>query len=365
MATTITSITPITPNPFDDKPKDIDAFAASLLTSVFHSLAGTWTHEIHMENATTVDIPAAGHGLCSFTLREASRIQGVDDSAGGVEEMLVHENGEYSIEGSAQSSIYMPSLLWSRNFVWRMDKRGSNPVIVRPQLEKQRRPSSAGRKGSFFRRLSLRNSDSLPLAKEAESRRMSAQSEEGNSGGGGSMWRRMTVPVMRRNSKAGVLLEEQPGLDDRVGGLSNIQQTERSLPSPCDEARVIPQIDIYTTKPQTRKISFHLHSLTFNIQPDLWRQQSSNGEELIIEAQGHHFSGEERYGTKYEFNLRSKPNRRTDEDEATSCYYVERWSAVEVVRGPAGKDKMTTTRYSKTRRAKGSAAAPVLPVLIP
>lgn len=44
----------------------------------------------------------------------------------------------------------------------------------------------------------------------------------------------------------------------------------------------------------------------------------------MIEAQGDHFSGEERYGTKYQFVLKSKSNRGIDQDEAASRYYVDR-----------------------------------------
>jgi hypothetical protein len=363
---TTTTITTDTLNPFAHKPNENDAFAASLLTSLFHSLAGTWTHELRMENATMVDLPTTGHGLCNFTSRAASKIKGLDDSADSVEEMLIHENGDYSIEGSGQSSIYMPSLLWSRNFVWRMDKRGSNPAVVRPQLEKQRKSSGAGRKGSFFRRMSIRNSDPLPIEKEAASRRMSTQSEKGDNRSNGSMWRRMTVPVIRRNSKAEALEEEQaepkPEPDDPIEEVPIPHQTEIPLPPSQNEATsVIPQIDIYTTKPQTRKLSFHLHTLTFNLQPETWHHLLSTNQDITLQAQGDHFSGEERYGTKYEFVLRpAKPTPRDDgdEDEAEAAcrHYVERWSTVEVVRGPAGKDKTTTTRYTKTRRSRGSVA---------
>lgn len=265
-----TIVTPTIPNPFDDKSRDDHGvFTVCLLTSIFYSLAGTWTHEIRMENAITVDLTTIGHGLCMFTPREASRIKGLNDSAGRVEEMLIHENGDYSIEASAKSSIYMPSLLWSRNFVWRMDKGGSNSVIVRPQPEKQRRLSSAGRKGFFLRRLSMRNDSPLSVEGEEGSRRMSTQSEKGNRGGIGSLRLRMTVPFMRRKSKVGRLLEEQPELDNNIENTASAQQTESFLPSPQYKSSIILQIDIYTTKPQTRKISFHLHTLTFNVQPDL------------------------------------------------------------------------------------------------
>ncbi len=69
---------------------------------------------------------------------------------------------------------------------------------------------------------------------------------------------------------------------------------------------------------------------------------------IAIEARGDHFTGEERDGTKYGHLVRWKASQKGD--HASGKYYVQQWNTVEVIRGPAGKDKTTTTKYGKSRR---------------
>lgn len=105
MTTTDPSNSPLI---FDHHIKHNDALSAVILTSLFRSLTGTWTHELCIENATTVDLSTVGHGFCRFVPREATKINGEDDPAGQVEGMLLHENGDYNIEGSEQAAINIP-----------------------------------------------------------------------------------------------------------------------------------------------------------------------------------------------------------------------------------------------------------------
>jgi hypothetical protein len=304
-----TNITFDLPETSDSKIQDQDTFTYAVLKALFRSLAGTWTHDLRAENATTVDLPTVGHGLCSFVPQEATKIKGEDDPAIYVEEMLVHENGEYSIEGSAQAALSIPSLLWNRNFVWRMDVKGSSLTVIRPQVEK-RRESSMGRKGSVFRRMSFSKSHSPPQERELAWRRMSTQSgrdKAEQSLEGESRWRRMSIPVIRRKSKAEVPETNKPLREEgeRGEGVLHAEQNEESKQT-TSEGIGTPRIDIYATKPGTRKMSFHLHTLTFDLQPDLWRQNHVNCEDIRIRARGDHFTGEEKYGTNYEFLMRWK-----------------------------------------------------------
>jgi hypothetical protein len=353
MTTNVTFDLPETSN---SKIQDHDTFLYAVLTALFRSLAGTWTHDLRVENATTVDLPTVGHGFCSFVPREATKIKGEDDRADNVEEMLVHETGEYSIEGSAQAAISIPSLLWNRKFVWRMDARGSSAATVRPQIEK-RRESSVGRKGSVFRRLSFSKSRSPPQERELAWRRMSTQSGRGRAEQGleeESRWRRMSIPVIRRKSKAEVPESNKPLQEEGEHGedVLHAEQNQESIQT-TSEGIGTPRIDIYATKAETRKMSFHLHTLTFDLQPDLWRQNHVNCEDIRIRARGNHFTGEEKYGTNYEFLMRWKAG-----NNALDQYCVQQWSAVEVVRGPTGKDKITTTKYGKSQRQKSVETVP-------
>lgn len=73
-----------------------------------------------------------------------------NDFARNVKELLMHENGDYTIEAGGQAVIFMPSLLWSRNLIWQINFRGSDPAVVRPRVER-RRESNTRRKGSIPR----------------------------------------------------------------------------------------------------------------------------------------------------------------------------------------------------------------------
>lgn len=348
MTTAVTSNI-ITETP-DDENKDHDSFISSIVTSLFRSLAHTaWTHELWIENATTVNLPTTGHGFCSLISREATKIKGQVDPAGSVEEMLLHENGDYKVEGGDQAAIFKPSLLWSRSFVWRMDLTGSSLITVRPQVEKRRR-SSVGRKGSIFSRRSIATSDASSQENESAWRHVSIQSAEAQPQKRleeVSTWRRISVAIGRRESKAVALDESRPLQDkDGVNVHSGVKTEEPKYSARKDLH--IPQIDIYATKPQTRKMSFHLHTLKFDLQPDVWSQRMHNLEDIPISAHGAHFTGEERYGIKYEFLMRCEAPK--GDNRANGQYYVQQWKTVEVVRGPAGKDKTTTTCYGRSPR---------------
>jgi hypothetical protein len=348
MTTTVTSDIAET---LDDYTEDNAAFIACIVASLFRSLSHTpWTHEQRVKNATTVDLPAIGHGFCSFVCREATKIKDEVDPAGNVEEMLHHENGDYSFGGGEQTAIFMPSVLWNRNTVWRMDLRGSSMVTMRPQIEK-RRQSSAGRKASIFRRKSTAKSDSPSQENESAWRKMSIQSAEAGPEKRleeVSTWRRISIAIGRRESKA-VALDESGPLQDTTkindAKVDNVLRTDE----PTSSARKnldIPQIDIYATKPQTRKPAFHLHTLKFDLQPEVWRHNFHSLEDIRILARGDHFTGEERYGIEYEFLMRCEAPK---ENSTVDQYYVQQWKTVEVVRGPAGKDKTTTTSYGRAR----------------
>lgn len=332
------------PETFVELSNSHDAFSASVLISLFHSLAGTWTHELRIQNATAGDLITLGHGFCKFNAREATQIKGEDDSGGNVKEMLVHENGEYTIAGSGQAPIYMPPLLWNRDFVWRIDLRGSSQVVARPQIEK-RCESSDGRKAFIFRRKSTQKSDTEIPDEETSRRRMSSQSGKANIANDRqeeSIWRRMSVPILHRKSRAEAFEKPEPLQEDEGEDVLVPDQIEHPV-SPMLEHRHIPQIDIYATKQDTRKMSFHLHNFIFDLKPDVWRQQQSESANFTVEARGDHFSGEERYGTNYEFLMSTQAAKAN----TSGLYYVLQWKTVEVVRGPAGKDKTTTTWYTR------------------
>ena len=263
--------------------------------------------------------------------------------------MLLHENGEYSIEGSDQAAIHITPINWSRNLVWRMDLRGSKPAAARPQIEK-RKESSTERKGSVFSRMTISRSDSLSGGKEGVWQRSSAQSmvaKPVKAPEKASVWRRISASATRRKSSVPVfetstLLQKADNKDER----DEVQ--EGQPPLAAQKVAVPPQIDIYATKSETGKISFHLHTLKFDLRPNVWRQSLYDLEDITIKAHGEHFTGEERYGINYEFLLRWEPPRGND--CAGGRYYVLQWNTVDVVRGPAGKDKTTITHYGRSRR---------------
>lgn len=57
--------------------------------------------------------------------------------------------------------------------------------------------------------------------------------------------------------------------------LSN-DKTAESIASILGDSSM-PQIDVHATKPDNRKMFFHLHTLEFDLQPEVWRQHQSNG----------------------------------------------------------------------------------------
>lgn len=65
----------------NDQIQDVDAFVASVLTFLFRGLSGTWTRELRVENATSVNLPTIGHGCRKFTSRETIKINREDDPA--------------------------------------------------------------------------------------------------------------------------------------------------------------------------------------------------------------------------------------------------------------------------------------------
>jgi hypothetical protein len=344
-----TTVTPELAETFDDKTEDNAAFIASVVTSLFHSLSRTpWTHEQRIENATTVNLLTTGRGFCSFICRDATMIKDEVDPTGHVEEMLQHENGDYSVGGGGQTAIFIPSVLWNRNIVWRMDLRGSSMVTMRPQVAK-RRQSSAGRKASIFRRKSSATSDPPSQENEPAWRKVSIRSAESGLGTRPeqvSTWRRISIAIGRKESKSVVLEECRPRQDDTQNDTANtVLGTNETTPTPRKSLE-IPQIDIYATKPQTRKLSFHLHTLRFDLQPEVWRQNLQDLEEIRVLAHGDHFTGEERYGIAYEFVIGCEAPKA---DNIIDQYHVQLWKTVEVVRGPGGKDKTTTTCYERAQ----------------
>jgi hypothetical protein len=336
---------------FDHKIEDNAAFIASIVTSLFRSLSLTpWTHEQRIENATTINLPTVGRGFCIFIYREATKIIDEVDPAGHVEEMLHHENGDYSVGVGGQTAIFIPSVLWNRNIVWRMDLRGSSMITMRPRIEK-RRQSSAGRKASIFRRKSSATGNSLSQENDPAWRKMairSAESEPETRREEVSTWQWISIALGRRESKPVVLDERRP-LQDNTRNDSAKLDNVLSADEPRSSARKsldIPQIDIYATKPQTRRLSYHLHTLQFDFQPEVWRQNVHGQEDIRVLAHGDHFTGEEKYGVEYEFVMRCETPK---ENNTIDQYTVQQWKTVDVVRGPTGKDKTTTTCYERAR----------------
>jgi hypothetical protein len=346
-----TAVTFNFPNPFKEEPENQDdAYTASILASLFNSLAGTWIHERRIENITSVNLASIGHGFCHFASREATKIKGQEDSTEDVEEMIVHETGEFHVEGAGQTSFYIPPIMLNRNFVWRMDKKGSRPAVARPQVEK-RKASSAGRKGSIFRRKSSQKSTS-PTFEESATRRMSTPTEKKDAQKtdyDASIWRRMSVPAIRRKSKAPPREVEEPVADDDNGEEEDTATNEEEKSSGTTDSTV-PQIDVYSTKPSTNVMSFHVHTIKFDLQPETWRGNAMSGEDITISARGDHFSGEERFGTDYQFLLKWRPPLAGIDSVGQYC--VENWSTVEIGRGTGEKDKTTTTKYIKNRGQK-------------
>ena len=326
-------------------------FIASMVKSLFRSLSRTpWTHEQRIENATSVNLPTIGRGFCTFICREATKIKDEVDPAGHVEEMLHHENGDYSVGGGEQTAIFIPPVLWNRNIIWRMDLRGSSMITMRPQIEK-RRQSSAGRKTSIFRRKWSATSDLPFQGNESAWRKMSirsAGSEPETRLEEVSTWRRISIAIGRRESKSVVLDERRPPQDNAQNETPKADNV-LCTGEPTFTARKsldIPQIDIYATKSQTRKLSYHLHTLQFDFQPEVWRENVNGQEDIRVLAHGNHFTGEERYGIEYESVMRCAARK---ERNTIGQYHVQQWKTVEVVRGPAGKDKTTTTCYERAR----------------
>lgn len=162
-----------------------------------------------------------------------------------------------------------------------------------------------------------------------------------------SVWRRISASASPR--KVTVIV---PGTSaslqeaDNEGGCDDVQEEES--PIAPQKVVIIPQIDIYETKSETGKMSFHLHTLIFYLRPNVCRQNLYGLEDITIKAYGEHFTGQERYGKQYEFLMRWEPH------VANSCgggrYYVLQWNTVEIVRGPEGKDKTTVTHCGRSQR---------------
>ena len=107
---------------------------ASLLTQLFHGLAGTWKLERHLSSSDVTEPSGECHGISTFAPRPLSKIPDtVADNHNGADEMLYHEEGKFYMRNHPSGGTAAPYMTFSRRYVWRMsfDHRDNSTTSAR------------------------------------------------------------------------------------------------------------------------------------------------------------------------------------------------------------------------------------------
>lgn len=93
----------------------------TLLTNLFHNLAGTWRLSRKLHSADEAEPSGKCHGEATFTITEPPP---VIDSDGSVHladaELLYHEQGEFEMTNSTLIRGDVPKFVFSRKYIWRL-----------------------------------------------------------------------------------------------------------------------------------------------------------------------------------------------------------------------------------------------------
>ena len=88
-----------------------------LMQALFrHLVGGTWQLRRSMSSSNATEPSGQCYGQSTFTLRSVSDVQ--DDMA--MEEMLYQEAGVFNMAAESQTQRHVPSLSFSRKYVWRL-----------------------------------------------------------------------------------------------------------------------------------------------------------------------------------------------------------------------------------------------------
>src|SRR4051812_13905801 len=95
----------------------------TLLTELFHNLAGKWRLERKLHSADASEPSGNCTGEAMFTITQPSPVIADDGSLQLADaELLYHEHGEFEMTTSTQSQGDVLKFAFSRKYIWRLQK---------------------------------------------------------------------------------------------------------------------------------------------------------------------------------------------------------------------------------------------------
>ncbi|KEF63036.1 uncharacterized protein A1O9_01012 [Exophiala aquamarina CBS 119918] len=94
---------------------------ATLLTNLFHNLAGKWLLNRKLHSADETEPSGKCHGEATFTITQPSPVIDSDGSLHLADaELLYHEQGEFEMTTSTQIRGEVLKFVFSRKYIWRL-----------------------------------------------------------------------------------------------------------------------------------------------------------------------------------------------------------------------------------------------------
>lgn len=102
----------------------------TLLTELFHKLAGTWTLTRTLNSANATEPSGSCTGTATFTVTQPSPVLGSDGKLNLADaELLYHEQGEFEMAKQSSVQAAIPKFTFSRKYIWRLQKTHDNHTI--------------------------------------------------------------------------------------------------------------------------------------------------------------------------------------------------------------------------------------------
>jgi len=103
---------------------------ATLLTDLFHQLAGRWKLDRKLQSADDTEPSGQCDGFATLTPREPCVVMDGEGKLNTADaEMLYHEQGEFQIAAVALGHGGDPRFRFSRKYIWRLSKEFEGPSI--------------------------------------------------------------------------------------------------------------------------------------------------------------------------------------------------------------------------------------------